>query len=343
VRASIASARPDAAIASFSAEALAKLPPSMQAMLTKLPNVGQIGGEAGLGKPAVISSPEFGESSATPAILDVPVSPQKQGLLSVGQKAYQKFFQGYPPFNFNVNFSCAKTDPLTGKSEYADPRSPWSNVFFGRYEIDAPAGQPGDPTKWTRPFGFTAPGSNQIDFDDIQKIGDADWGYFSNWMYGVPEGELDKDFAQQANAPKPVCTVTNPDVKINGKDYVECTVDGVLLPSAYVGNDGKSLTNNDALMSPVWREIFGKQDGSVAEDPKLAGTPSFAPTEMKMKFYLRQDVKTDPATGQKTYATEIYGGGVNKTWAGDDPTKQAYNERFLEAQMDAIKATMPPA
>src|SRR5262249_24169278 len=148
---------------------------------------GTIGDDVAFGKPAVISSPEFGESSATPSILDVPVSAHPGGLLSVGQKVHEKFFPDSPPFNFNVNFSCAKTDPLTATSEYADPRSPWNNVFFGRYEIDCPAGgKPGDKDKWDRPFGFTAPGSNQINFDDILKIGNSDWGYFSNYMYGVP-------------------------------------------------------------------------------------------------------------------------------------------------------------
>jgi hypothetical protein len=315
----------------------------MRNALSHAPNIGTIDGEVALGKPAVINSPEFGESSATPAILDVPVSADKQGLLAVGQKAHEKFFPNDPPFNFNVNFSCANAEGLGRQSEYADPRSPWFNVFFGRYEIDAPAASaPGDKDKWTRPFGFTAPGSNQINFDDVLKIGNADWGYFSNWMYGVPESELDKDFAQQANFPKPTCTVTNPNVVINGKSYVECTVDGARLPSAYVGNDGKGLTNNDVL-SPVWRDVFGKQDAAVAQDPSLAGKPSFFPTEMKMKFYLRQEKVLDPKTNQYVYKTEIYGGGVNKTWAGNDPAKQAYNDRFLQAQMDAVKSTMPPA
>jgi hypothetical protein len=340
VRSQVGSARPDAELAYLTADVVAKLPPSMQGMIASLPNVGTIGSQVGCGKPAVINSPEFGESSATPAILDVPVSAQQQGILSVGQKVHQKFFPDSPPFNFNVNFSCAKTDPLTGTSDYADPRSPWDNVFFGRYEIDCPAGAPGDKTKWSRPFGFVAPGSNQINFNDILKIGNSDWGYFSNWMYGVPEADLDKSFAAQAAGPKPTCTVTNPNVVINGKSYVECTVEGVSLPSAFVNpRDGKALTNNDSLMSPVWRNVFGKQSSDVGEDPSLANTPSFAPTKMKMKFYLRQEL--DPKTN--TYKTLIYGGGVNETWAGSDPTRQAYNDRFLQAQMDAVKATMPPA
>ena len=50
-------------------------------------------------------------------------------------------------------------------------------------------------------------------------------------------------------------------------------------------------------------------------------------------------IKYDPKT--HTYKTLMYGGGVNKSWAGNDPTKQAYNERFLEAQMNAVKETMP--
>jgi hypothetical protein len=161
-------------------------------------------------------------------------------------------------------------------------------------------------------------------------------------MYGVPEKNLDQIFAQQKNDPPPKTTVTNPDVVINGNHYVECTVEGVKLPSAYVNpNDGQKLTNNN-LMTPVWQHVFGTQTSDVSQDPALANTPSFEPTEMKMKFYVRTFQKDDPQNpGQKVWATEMYGGGVNETWAGDDPAKQAYNERFLQAQMDAVKATMP--
>jgi hypothetical protein len=341
VRASIGQSRPDAAFAGLTADVVKKLPQSMQDWLLNLPNVGRIGDETAMGKPALINDAEFGQSSAMPSILNVPVSPQKQGLLSVGQHAYQKCFAGYPPFDFNVDFSCAKADPLTGKSEYADPRSPWSNVFFGRYEIDAPLGKDGDATKWSRPFGFNSTKPGDINFDDILKLGNADWGYFSNWMYGVPDAALDKDLAMQAQMPKPTCTVSNPDVVIGGKHYVECEIDGAYLPSAFVNpKDGGKLTNNDSLMSPVWRQVFGNQPDGAAEDPAVAGTPSFAPTSMKMKFYVTQELKTDPKTGQQVYATEFYGGGVNKTWAGDDPAKQEYNEKFLDAQMNAVKSTM---
>jgi hypothetical protein len=333
--------RPDEAFAKFTAEAIAGLPPAVRALVHHLPNIGAIDGAVGFADPAVIDSPEFGKSSATPAVLDIPVAPAQHGLLTVGKKAYEKIFAdaNYPPLQFNVNFSCADATGLARESAYTDPRSHWFNVFFGRYEIDARAGGPGDPNAWSRPFGFQRAGSTEIDFEDILRIGRADWGYFSNWMYGVPEAALDAIYG--APQPPPKFTVLNPKVQINGKDYVECQVEGVKLPSAYVsGKDGQHLVNNDPLMSPVWRIIFGRQAAAVAKDPKVAAKypKSFVPTEMKMRFYLRYEMRNDDQG--PTFATLIYGGGVNQTWAGGDPERLAFNDRFLEAQMAAVRATM---
>ena len=61
-----------------------------------------------------------------------------------------------------------------------------------------------------------------------------------------------------------------------------------------------------------------------------------------MKFYLHQEKRWDAAANGFVYSTQSNDGGINKTWAGKDPAKQAYNERFLKAQMDAVKSTMPP-
>ncbi len=314
----------------------------MRKWLSTAPTVGEIGEDVGLGKPAVIRSPELGESSTFPAILEIRVDKTQHGPLEVGKKVHEKFFEGYPPFDFNVNFSCARPSLLGGKSDYADPRSHWNNVFFGRYQIDTPVGAPGEKDKWERPFGFVRPGSNEVNFDDIQRIGKADWGYFSNWMYGVPEKDLDAVFAGLKAEPPPRCTVLNPSVMINGQEYVECEIDGVKLPSAYVSaEDGKGLRNNDALFSPIWRRVFGKQGDSVNEDPALAGKKSFHATDMKVRFYMRQEKRTDPDHEGPVYSTVIYGGAVNKTWAGDSPERQAVNERFLEAQMRAVRETMP--
>jgi hypothetical protein len=327
-------ARPDVTISTVFSDLTNRLPPFLRGLIGKAPDVGQIGNEVGMGVPAVISSPEFGESSAAPSILKLRVGPTQVGPLVVGQKAYEKFWQGYPAFDFNVSFSCAKANGLDKISTYADPRSPWFNVFFGRYQIDAPTGQ----GQWQRPFGFVNGTAMAINFDDILRVGNSDWGYFSNWMYGVPEAELDKVFAAQDAAPPPKTRIVDSNVIVNGKRYVEAEVDGVMLPSAYVsGEDGKALTDNVPVASFAWREIFGKQGPDVANDPTVAAEypQSFAPTQMKMRFFLRYE-KVNGA-----YHTFIYGGGVNQTWAGDDPDRQAFNERFLDAQMDAVKNTMP--
>jgi hypothetical protein len=331
---SVAETVADGASALFS-----KMPEWMKdAMETYIPNTGRMGDSIEMGKPAVIDSQEFGQSSATPAILQIPVSAEEKGLVAAGKKAHDKFFGGYPDFDFNVNFSCAKADLLTGKSAYADPRSPWWNVFFGRYQIDAPIGK----DAWKRPLGFTDHSMKTVSFDDITRIGNSDWGYFSNWMYGVPDEALNRAFAAQKAAPAPkMRVITDPLEQVPG--YTLCEVDGILLPSAYVSGGGEqALTTNEFGLTQVWQRIFGKQADDVTSDPavKQKYPNSFVPTSMKMRFYLKAARRFDPVKGF-VYTTSIYGGGVNKTWAGDDPVKQAYNERFLQAQMDAVKKTMP--
>lgn len=320
-----------------------KLPASMRHLLDYLPNVGHLGGHICLARPAVIDDPELGQSSATPSVLEVVVSKEQRDILKVGRKVHEKLFSQYPAFSFNVNFSCARVDPLTGRSAYADPRSHWHNVFFGRYQIDAPIGKPGEADKWTRPFGFVRSGSTDIHFDDIVRIGKADWGYFSSWMYGVPEAALNKIFAETDAAPRATMTVLDPKVLIKGLSYVECLVDGLWLPSTFVsGQDGQRLVDNDRFLSPVWRALFGEPPEDLLRDPEVTErlTRSFAPTEMRMQFLLRADLEEDPKLGS-VFSTSIYGGGVNKTWAGRDARRQALNARFLSAQMEAVKELMP--
>jgi hypothetical protein len=57
---------------------------------------------------------------------------------------------------------------------------------------------------------------------------------------------------------------------------------------------------------------------------------------------LRREKRWEEKKHDFVYAV-IYGGGANKTWPGGDPGRQAFNERFLDAQMAAVRATMPGA
>jgi hypothetical protein len=115
----------DDAISKLTVETVRSLPPRMRSMLRGAPNVGEIADDVAVGQPAVIRSEEFGHSSASPLILEIPVAPKRSGILNVGQLAHRKLFRAAPPFVFNVNFSCAHTDVVTGTSAYADPRSHW--------------------------------------------------------------------------------------------------------------------------------------------------------------------------------------------------------------------------
>lgn len=67
------------------------------------------------------------------------------------------------------------------RSPYADPRSPWHNVFFGDYEVRV------DALDWGRPFAFSEASEQARPLGpEMLKLGQADWNDLSNGPYGVP-------------------------------------------------------------------------------------------------------------------------------------------------------------
>lgn len=281
------------------------------------PLVGEIRGRF-LVEPAVIEDDEFGCSSRNPQVLEIIVSDEEQWPLGVGKIVNEVFFDEDPPIVFNVCFSCHQPDE-DGRSEYADPESHWFNVFFGFYEIDVPSAE------WGRPFGFKSadPDRLEIEFRDLVRIGKSDWNYFSNYIYGVPWWEVSKH--NRLDDPGTTTRVADRPEEVAGQRFLECEVDGMEVVSAYCAGDER-LRRNVWPFTRVWRKQFGTCE------PRPGHDLSFVPTRMKLRFLIRWEEGEDYDLECRAYKTFIYGGSINKGFR--DP---AFNERFLEAQMEAVK------
>lgn len=269
-------------------------------------------------EPAVIEGHEFGCSSRKPQVLEIIVSEEEQWPLGVGKIVNEVFFDKDPPIVFNVCFSCHQPDD-DGHSEYADPESHWFNVFFGFYEIDVPADQ------WERPFGFKSKDKKkpEIEFKDLLRIGKSDWNYFSNYMYGVPWWKTCG--YNRLDDPGLTTRVADRPVSVKGKEFLECEIDGMEVVSAYCAGDGE-LRRNVWLFSRVWQKQFGTCE------PRDGHEVSFVPTRMKLRFLIRWEGDDDYDLERKAFKTFIYGGSINKGYRD-----AAFNERFLAAQMEAVK------
>jgi hypothetical protein len=100
------------------------------------------------------------------------ISEEPRFLADVGRIVKQRLFADTGPLTLNI-IACVGlgADPGTGPGVYADPESPWFNVFFGVYQVDCAKAD-----GWTRPFGYEA--ANGVDSvvhgEDLVRIGTAD-------------------------------------------------------------------------------------------------------------------------------------------------------------------------
>lgn len=270
---------------------------------------------------AEIDDPKIGKSMSVPTVLEIVVD-REAGITpaGVGEVVHKTFFPDRDKLIFNVCFSCGAANPFR-PGVYGDPTSIWFNVFFGYYEIDVPK------ATWGRPFGYTADG--QINWDDILRIGKADWNYFSNYVYGVPHKYI-----------RPYDGLDDPQVKsrylgrekVGKREWDLLELDGAQVVSAYVsGTDGKKLIDEDLVFSPLWRASFGQPSPRPEQFPD-----SFFPVRMKARIYMAwREVEKDNDLLEPAYQTFLFGGTINDLY----PDK-AENERFLGLQMDAVRKVM---
>ncbi len=297
--------------------------------LLGLPYVGEIGGRP-FADTVDVDDPELGKSSWLPTILEIVVDDParlRAGTSNpggVGGLVHQRFFPDRPRFVFNVCFSCARSNPFR-MGVYTDPRSIWFNVFFGFYQIDVPK------QAWGRPFAYSAAAPDAaVVFDDILRLGKADWNYFSNYLYGVPEAAI-RGHDTVGGAGR---HLGREEIGASCWDAVELT--DVEVVSAYVapGEQGR-LVEPSRVFTPLWRLAFGNPH------PRRAFPTSFVATRMQARLSMAFAERDDPELGGAAYRTLIFGATIDETYAArsgkPSDVAQAENERFLACQRAAIE------
>jgi len=259
-----------------------------------------------------IKDKKFGSTKNIPSVLQIQVSPDSKEPAKVGSLVYNQFFTKYPPFLFNVVFNTGNST-VGQPGTYADPESIWFNNFLGYYEIDCPK------SKWDRPFGYDSDG--KVVIEDILRIGKADWNFFSNYLYGVPEEESSKysDIEETKNQ----SVVTR--VKIGKKHWDLIEIKNVEVVSGYVTNKSL-LQTHEKIYTPLWQYAFGEPC------PREGFTKEFPPQRMSAKFYMSYSSDHIYKLKEDGYKTVMFGGSINE---GFPNAKE--NAAFMEAQMATVE------
>ena len=277
------------------------------------PAIGEIGGSAAVTEP-VVDDPRYGRSQlCTPAILRMHVDDGERAISDAGRLVKQTLFPDHPPFLFNT-IACVGPPDEKGLGAYPDPNSIWFNTFFGCYEIVAAK------KDWSRPFGYesAAGAESAIAFDDIARLGKADWNFFSNWMYGVPVGAIEPYDAigalENTQSPEPE--------RIGRTLWHSAVVDGLECVSTYESTaEGAARLVTNSLIDDVWRRAFG------LPNPQPDRTESFVPTALRAEFLMAY------SEDEEAYRTLIGGGTATIP----------VDEEFLAAQMAAMRRTIEQA
>ncbi len=258
------------------------------------------------------------KTSSLTSALKIEVASDSTGFPGgIGKIVHQALFAGYPRFTFKVNFACADAD-LLGHSDYANPMSIWYNVFLGYYEIDVPK------KLWKRPFGYATGEPNAaLRYDDLLRLGKADWNHFSNQLYGVPASAI----APYDKMP-PSATGGRKREAIAGHEWDLVDVANMQVVGAYSG--GQKFVDIDKVAGPVWRYLFG------TFEKNASGHTSFEGTSMQGRFYMAFKEEPNTVTGEPSYKTFIFGGTVNEAFAKTAAGK-VENARFLGLQMAALR------
>jgi hypothetical protein len=274
------------------------------------PAVGEIGAGPDFVTP-VVQHDRYGASQlCTPAILRLHVDDGEREISDAGRLVKQTLFPDHPPFVFNT-VACVGRADEKGRGAYTDPDSIWFNVFFGCYQIDAPR------SEWSRPFGYVSAedAASPIEFDDITRLGEADWNFFSNWMYGVPMGaiepynKVDPVTTDQAAVPELIGTTL----------WHHASVEGVECVSTYESRaPGAARLVTNSYIDDVWRRSFG------LPNPQSDQPDSFVPTTLRAEFLMAYFADAD------AFHTIICGGTARV------PVK----EDFLAEQMRAIRTVI---
>jgi hypothetical protein len=273
------------------------------------PAVGEIGGSVDFPEPTV---EEYGGSQlCTPAILRLHVDAEERAISDAGRLVKERLFSDHPPFVFNT-VACVGAADEHGRGAYPNPNSIWFNVFFGCYQIDAPK------PDWDRPFGYVSARGAESDicFDDVTRLGEADWNFFSNWMYGVPLEEIER-----YGAVDPVDAHQEPaPARIGDTLWHTATIKKAICVSTYESDaPGAARLVRNSVIDHVWRRAFG------LPNPQEGHRESFVPTTLEATLHMAY------AEDDNAYHTMICGGTAVVSEKAED---------FLATQMAAIRTVI---
>jgi phospholipase C len=215
------------------------------------PSIGEIGGRTDV-YPPVVHDPVYGSSqNCTGTILRVHVDDVVRDLCPVGSKVKSVMFPApYPPFVFNA-VAAVGAHGEDGPQAYGNPHSPWFNVFLGYYQLDC------RKDEWDRPFGFvSAAGADSAPHvEDLARLGKADWNFFSNWDYGVPEDVCRKYCGVDL---RPDDHVDGGLVEVAGRRWHRFELRNVEVVTAYESDvPGARRLVSNTLTTPITRQSYG--------------------------------------------------------------------------------------
>jgi hypothetical protein len=292
------------------------------------PSVGVVGGSTRCHEPELDRSSKYQARLCSSEALRFHVSKkwtQWRLMGRVGRIVRRKLFpKPRGDFVFNT-VACVGAPDDRNLGTYTNPNSPWFNVFFGYYEIDVSA------EEWGRPFGYRndAGIDSEVEFEDVVRLGKADWNWFSNWMYGVPkrclrqytEVDMSKVTFAEASGAHPVSGEEIRSVfDCKGRLWHFLTLNGVEVASSYESDahDADKLVKNSPMWR-AWRDSFG------LPNPQRGKDVSFIPTTMHAQFYMAYQ------RNGNTFQTLMFGATV----LVDEQGK--WVQPFLDEQLRALE------
>ncbi|MGO8871693.1 MAG: alkaline phosphatase family protein [Acidimicrobiales bacterium] len=278
------------------------------------PSIGEIDGTTRFYPPAVDDETYGKSQNCTDTILRFHVEDEPRALCAVGRMVKERTFPPpYPPFVFNA-VACVGAFEKGGPQCYGNPNSPWFNVFLGYYQLDCEKG------RWDRPFGFASAPPRPRDaaphIEDLLRLGKADWNYFSNWDYGVPEEALRPYDHVQVD---PSGYDDRGLVEIGGRQWHRVDLHDVEVASCYESDaPGAAKLVTNTIVQGTLRESFGYPD------PQPDHPRSFIPKKLDAALHMAY------FEDDTCYHTLIFGGTAH---SGED-------RGLLDAEVEATVAVI---
>jgi len=258
----------------------------------------------------------LGGAVAMPAAVAFHVGDRSPAPLGVGAEVKRRLFPGDGDFVVNVAFARGAGEA----GGYGIPGSLWSTAFAGHYAVDVPR------ATWARPFGYASAvaGAPPV-VEELGRLAQADWNWFTARPYGVPLAVLE---ALDAHRPGPAAGAHLGRVSIGGAGWDEVELHAVTVACPHHPAGGPGLETPHRLWSPLWRLAIGRPR------PGPPGSPRFPLVPLRARFFTSHREGVHPELGP-VWSTLVCGGTVR----ADHPDPAAAS-RFLDAQVEACRALL---